>query len=64
MESILNQRPVKPISNDVNDLQAPTPSHFIIGSYKNTVPGVFHKQEIDYRRTWRSVQAAADVYHF
>ena len=39
-----------PISDDVNDLKGLTPSHFIIGSYENTVPGVFHKQEIDYRQ--------------
>ena len=62
VESILNQRPLTPISDDVNDLKALTPSHFIIGSYENTVPGVFHKQEIDYRRKWRSVQAAVDVF--
>ena len=51
-----------PLSDDVNDLKALTPSHFIIGSYENTVPGAFHKQEIDYRRMWRSVQAAVDVF--
>ena len=62
MESILNQRPLTLISDDVNDLKALTPSHFIIGSYENTVPRVFHKQEVDYRRKWRSVQAAADVF--
>ena len=58
MESILNQTPLTPISDDVNDLKTLTPSYFIIGSYENTVPGVFHKQKIHYRRKWRSVQAA------
>ena len=48
VESVLNQRPLTPISDDVNALKALTSSHFIIGSYENTVPGVFHKQEIDY----------------
>ena len=62
MESILNQSPSTPISDYVNDLKALTRSHFIIGSYKNTVPGVFHKREIDYRRKWRSVQAAVHVF--
>ena len=62
VESILNQRPLSPISDDVNDLKALTPSHFIIGSYENTVPGVFHKREIDHRRKWRSEQAAVDVF--
>ena len=62
LESILNQRLLTPISDDVNDLKALIPSHFIIGSYKNTVPGVFHKQEFDYHRKWRSVQATVDVF--
>ena len=60
--SISNQRLLTPISDDVNDLKAVTPSHFIIGSSENTVPGVFNKQEIDYRRKWGSVQAAADLF--
>ena len=50
------------ISDDVNDLKAFNPSHFIIHSYENTAPGVFHKQEIDSCRKWRSVQAAADLF--
>ena len=62
VESISNQRLSTPISDDVNDLKAVTPSHFIIGSSENTVPGVFDKQEIDYRRKWRSVQAAAGLF--
>ena len=36
VESILNQRPLTPISDDVNDLKTPTPSHSIIGSYENS----------------------------
>ena len=62
VESMLNQRPLTPISDDVNDLKGLPPSQFIIGSYENTVPGVFHSQEIDYRRKRRSVQAAVDVF--
>ena len=62
MESILNQRPLTPIRDDVNDLKALTPSHFKIGSYENTVPGVLHKQKIDYRRKWISAQATVDVF--
>ena len=62
MESILNQRPLTPIRDDVNDLKALTPSQFKIGSYENTVPGVLHKQEIDYRRKWISAQATVDVF--
>ena len=62
VESMLNQRPLTPISDEVNHLKALSPCHFIIGSYENTVPGVFHKQQIDYRQKWRSVQAAVNVF--
>ena len=62
VESVLNQRLLTPISDDVNNLKALTPIHFIVGSYKNTVPGVFHKQEIDYCRRWRSVQVVEDMF--
>ena len=62
VESVLNQMPLTPISDDINNLKGITPSHFIIGSYENTVPGVFHKQEIDYRRKWILVKAAANVF--
>ena len=54
--------PLTPVSDDVDDLKALTLSHFIIGSYENTVPGVFHKQEIDYRRKRKLAQAAVDVF--
>lgn len=30
-EAILNSRPITPISNDLNHVTFPTPSHFIIG---------------------------------
>ena len=57
-----DKRPLTPMSDDVNDLKALTPSPFIIGSYENTVPEVFHLQEIDYCRKWRSAQAAIYVF--
>ena len=62
VEAILNQRSLTSISDDVNDLKTLNPSHFLTGSYENTVPAVFHNQEIDYRRKWRSVQAVVDVF--
>ena len=63
VESIINQRPVVPVSDDVNDFEALTTNHFIIGSdCYNFSPGVFEKQEINLRRKWRSVQAATNLF--
>ena len=62
VESILNKRSLTPISDDVSNLKALTQSHFIIDNYKNTVPGAFHKEEIDYHKKWRLIQTPADVF--
>ena len=43
VESILNQRSLTPVAHNVSNLKPLTPSDFIIGSYENTIPGVFHK---------------------
>lgn len=38
VEACLNSRSITPLSNDVLDLQALTPGHFIIGEAINTIP--------------------------
>ena len=50
VESIINQRPIAPVSDDVNGFEALTPNHFITGSdCYSFSPGVFEKQEINLR---------------
>lgn len=38
IEACLNSRPITPLSDDTTDLQALTPSHFIIGDAINAIP--------------------------
>ena len=63
MESIINQRPIVPESDDVNDFKALTPDDFIIVSdCYNFNPGVSEKQEINLRWKWHPVQAEANLF--
>ena len=51
VESILNNRPITPSSNYINDYEALTPSHILFGhSSSNYAPGVFREDEINYRK--------------
>ena len=63
VESVINQRPLTSISDNLNDFEALTPYHLILGtSAPNPAPGQFVPEEINYRKKWRSVQAAADMF--
>ena len=63
VESIVNQRPLTPSSDDIRDYEALTPNHVLIGNHSQSFsPGHFIDDEIDYKRKWRSVQAAANMF--
>ncbi|XP_046145959.1 uncharacterized protein LOC123989276 [Osmia bicornis bicornis] len=38
IEAVLNSRPLKPLSDDPDDISALTPGHFLISSALNTIP--------------------------
>lgn len=53
----VNSRPLTEVSSDVDDLEALTPNHFIIGrGTLNLPPGVF---EISSHKLWRQAQVVA-----
>lgn len=63
VESIINSRPLTSVSDDINDFNVLTPNHFVIGSENpNLPPDHFTDDEINYRRKWRSVQAATNIF--
>ena len=51
VESILNNQPITPSSDDINDYEALTPNHILFGhSSSNYAPGVFRDDEINYQK--------------
>ena len=63
VESLLNNRPVTPSSDDINDYEALTPNHLILGnSSSNNPPCKCQNDEIYYREKWRAVQGAANMF--
>ena len=62
VESIVNSRPITPVSNDPKDLNPLTPNDLLIqGQCYSSSPGVFSKEDI-YTRRWRHVQLLADKF--
>ena len=60
VEWLVNSRPLTEVSSDVDDLEALTPNHFIIGrGTVNLPPGVFVDREISSHKRWRQAQVVA-----
>ena len=60
VERLVNSRPLTEVSSDVDDLEALTPNHFIIGrGTLNFSPGVFVDKEMSSRKRWRQAQLFA-----
>ena len=53
----MNSRPLTEVSSDVDDLEALTPNHFIIGrGTLNLPPGIFVDRKISSHKRWRQAQ--------
>ena len=62
VESIVNSRPLTPVSSDPKDMEPLTPNHLLLlRAGPSAPPGKFTKDDI-YSRRWRHVQFMAD--HF
>lgn len=63
VESTLNCRPLTECSDDIDDYEALTPNHFLLGRCSPNQPFVAsNQQDLDHRKRWRAVQAATDIF--
>jgi len=62
-ESIVNSRPLTPVSDDANDLEALTPNHLLTLRQEPVLPpGIFVRQDNYSRRRWKQVQHMTDIF--
>ena len=62
VEQVLNARPLTPVSNDANDLEALTPNHFLIGRPNVNLPKCVHAAtNVDYRKAYRNSELYTDL---
>ncbi|XP_071483358.1 uncharacterized protein [Diadema antillarum] len=63
VESIINNRPITRVSDDVSDVEALTPNHLLLLNRKPQLPPtVTDKSDVYARKRWRQVQYLADIF--
>lgn len=57
VEAIMNSRPLTPLSDDPNDLEALTPSHFLLGRLGKVIPEPsYNEEKVGRLSRWQHVQ--------
>ena len=57
VKGIVNSRPLTAVSDDVADLEALTPNHFLIGRFNLSLsPNVVYKTDVTSSKQWKYVQ--------
>lgn len=63
VEALINSRPLTWVSDDIKDLEALTPNHFIMGrASTNLPPCVTHDANVTPRQRWKQVQSMAQQF--
>ena len=62
VEFALSSRPLLPLSDDINDLDALTPNHFLIGTQPLYFNPNIKCEKIDSRIRWKAVQALSKMF--
>ena len=62
VESMLNQRPLTYVSDDVNDYECLTPNHFLIGEPNNFSPTEISDKNVNICKKWKVVQNASQIF--
>ena len=61
VEQALNIRPLTPVSDDPNELEALTLNHFLLGRSFHALPSRVSGDELDLRRRYTKAQAYANA---
>ena len=61
VEQALNYRPLTPVSDEPNELEAVTPNHFLLGRSFQVLPSLVPGNETDLRRRYTEAQAYANA---
>ena len=63
VEALVNSRPITHVSDDIEDLEALTPNHFLLGrASANLSPAYSYDNDISHRKRWKRAQALTN--HF